>query len=428
MDETAARRVGRDERFEQSAPARRWVYIIPMAVVMYILAYIDRINVGMILPYVSRSFGLSPAAAGFASGLFFIGYMILQIPGGILAGRWSARKTVALLMLFWGISAILTGFVQNRMQLYLARFVLGFFEGGVWPAILVLLASWFPKAERARANAFWILCLPLGAVIMSPVTGWLLTFLQWRAVFIIEGIPPLLMLLPWWFLAADHPREAAWAAGPEREQIERQLRLEAEEKPESSGYGAALSDPTVLWLVAVYFFWMAGFYGYTLWVPSVVKSLTHGSSVLVGALTAVPFVFACLAMAANSVWSDKVMKRQAFFVVPAIIGAVGLIGGQFVGTPELRFAFLIIAAIGVYAPYGPFWAVPTSMLRAEVSGAAMGLVNMGNLGGFLGPYLVGALHRATGSGFAGFIVLGIFLLVAAGIFLYLKVDRRIGRS
>ena len=146
-------------------PAKRWRYIIPMAVVMYILAYVDRINVAMILPYVDKSFGLTAADSGFAAGIFFVGYMLLQVAGGYLASRWSARKVIAILMVLWGTMAVLTGFVENRTQLYIARFLLGVFEGGVWPSILVLLATWFPQHERARANGLWITCLPISALI-----------------------------------------------------------------------------------------------------------------------------------------------------------------------------------------------------------------------------------------------------------------------
>jgi MFS family permease len=407
-------------------PARRWGYVIPLAAIMYILAYVDRINVAMILPYIDKSFGLTAADSGFAAGVFFVGYMILQIPGGLLASRWSARKTVAILMVLWGLTAVATGFVQDRMQLYVARFVLGIFEGGVWPAVLVLLATWFPQKERARANALWMTCLPISAVFMAPITGWLLTFLSWRAVFIIEGVPPLIWVAVWWFFIADHPGDASWVSREERDYIETNLAAENEAKPASAGYWAAMTDRTVLWLVVAYFFWMSGFYGYTMWVPSVVKSFTGGgeSAGIVGWISAIPFAFAAIGMVLNSTWSDRLLKRQAFVAVPAVIGAIGLIAGQFVHSPGLQLLFLIVAAIGVYGPYGPFWAVPTMILRAEVAGAAMGLINaIGNLGGFLGPYVVGYVRTTTGSGFTGFLVLAVFLLITAGIFVMLRTDR-----
>jgi sugar phosphate permease len=415
---------------ETNVPAKRWAYVIPVAAVMYILAYVDRINVGMILPYIDRSFGLSASDSGFAAGIFFVGYMLLQIPGGILASRWSARKTVAILMVTWGVTAMLTGFVQTRTQLYVARFVLGIFEGGVWPSVLVLLATWFPQNERARANALWMTCLPFSAAAMAPLTGWLLTFLTWRQVFVIEGIPPLVWVVAWWLFTADRPAEARWCSPEERQHVEGRIASENAAKPASAGYWAAVTDRTVVWLFTAYFFWMAGFYGFTMWVPSVVKSFagSGASAARVGVLSAIPFVFAVASMLITSNWSDRKMKRQAFVAVPALVGALGLVAGQFVHTPALQLTCLTIAAIGVYGPYGPFWAVPSAILRPEVVGVSMGLINMANLGGFLGPYIVGYLRGATGSGFVGFLVLAGFLLVVAAIFTAIGADRRIAEQ
>jgi sugar phosphate permease len=410
-----------------TVPARRWGFVIPVAAVMYVLAYVDRINVGMILPYIDKSFGLSASDSGFAAGIFFVGYMALQIPGGILASRWSARKTIAILMVTWGVTAVLTGFVQTRMQLFVARFVLGVFEGGVWPAVLVLLARWFPQNERARANALWMTCLPFSAAAMAPLTGWLLTFLTWRQVFVIEGIPPLIWVVVWWMFTADRPSEAGWCSPEERHDIERRIARENAGKPASAGYWAALSDRTVIGLFVAYFFWMAGFYGFTMWVPSVVKSFagSGASSARVGLLSAIPFAFAIVSMIVISNWSDRRMKRQAFVAVPALVGACGLVAGQFVQAPALQLACLVVAAIGVYGPYGPFWAVPSAILRPEVVGVSMGLINIANLGGFMGPYIVGYVRSATGSGFAGFLLLAAFLVVFAAVFLLVGADRRI---
>lgn len=410
-----------------SVPAKRWRYVIPVAAVMYVLAYVDRINVGMILPYIDESFGLSARDSGFAAGIFFVGYMALQIPGGLLASRWSAKKTIAILMVTWGVTAVLTGFVQTRMQLYVARFILGVFEGGVWPAVLVLLAMWFPATERARANALWMTCLPISAACMAPLTGWLLTFLTWRQVFIIEGIPPLLWLGVWWIATADRPSQARWCSPEERHDIESRIARENAGKPPSAGYVAAVTDRTVVVLFVAYFFWMAGFYGFTMWVPSVVKSFAgaSASSARVGLLSAIPFVFAVVSMLVTSNLSDRTMKRQAFVAVPALIGAAGLVAGQFVHTPTLQLTCLVIAAIGVYGPYGPFWAVPSAILRPEVVGVSMGLINIANLGGFMGPYLVGYLRSTTGNDFAGFMVLASFLVIVALIFSLIGADKRI---
>ena len=305
--------------------------------------------------------------------------------------------------------------------------MLGFFAGGVWPAVLVLLTTWFPQKERARANAFWMTCLPLSAILMTPLTGWMLTLMTWRWVFILQGLPPLIWVAVWWILISDRPSEASWISDAERKFIEKSTAEEAAMKPPSAGYWAAFTNATVLWLILAYFFWMAGFYGLTMWVPSVVKSFAgHGQSGLVGWLSAIPFVFALIAMVVNSAWSDRRMKRQMHVSIPLILGALGLIGGQLVGhRPLMQMVFLLVAAIGVYGPYGPFWAVPSALLQAEVSGAAMGLINaLGNLGGFLGPYVVGYIRGRTHSGFAGFLVLSVFLLIAAVIFMFIGSDKK----
>jgi MFS family permease len=399
-----------------------------MAVVTYILAYVDRINVAMILPYIDKNFGLSPAASGFAAGIFFVGYMILQVPAGYLASRWSARKVIAILMVLWGVTAVLTGFVDTRTQLYIARFVLGVCEGGVWPSILVLLATWFPQNERARANGLWITCMPIATVLMAPLTGWLLTFLNWRMVFVIQGLPPLIWVFVWWFFISDKPSQARWVSPEERRYVEQRLAAENAAKPAAAGFLAAITDRTVLTLTLAYFFWMAGFYGFTMWVPAVVKSFSHGGSLQVGLISAIPFACALVGMVVNATWSDRAMKRQAFVAVPAIIGAAGLIAGQFVHSPTLQLVFLIVAAVGVYSPYGPFWAVPSTILRAEISGAAMGFINMGNLGGFLGPFAVGYVRNATGSGFSGFLLLSLFLFIVAGVAMLLGSDRRTAQT
>ncbi len=398
-------------------PAKRWMHIIPVAMVMYILAYMDRINVAMVLPYVDKSFGLTSADAGFAAGIFFVGYMVLQIPGGILASRWGARRVVAVLMVLWSLSAMATGMVQTRNELYVVRFVVGVFEGGVWPSVLVLLSTWFPQKERARANAFWMICMPASAVIMAPITGWLLTLVSWRWVFILEGLPPLIWVAVWWLFIADRPNMARWITNEEREYIEERLSAENAVKPASGGYAAALSDRRVLGLSMAYFFWMAGMYGFTMWAPSVVKgfSASEGSSI-VGWISAIPFAFALVAMIVNSVWSDRRMDRPTHVYAPLVVGMVGLIGGQCVGrSPILELIFLILTAIGVYAPFGPFWAIPSAMLTTEVAGAGIGIINaIGNLGGFAGPYMVGYVHQITHNNWTGQFILALALL-ATGI-------------
>ena len=397
-------------------PAKRWTYVIPVAVVMYMLAFLDRSNVSVILPYMDGDLSLSAADEGMVQGIFFLGYVFLQIPGAILAQRWSARKTVVILMVAWGIAAMACGLVQTKEQFYVARFVLGLFEGGVWPAVLILLASWFPLRERARANALWMACLPISSILMAPLSGLMLDHTDWRWVLVLQGLPPLIWAVVWWFAVADHPSQARWISREEAEHVESSLAEDEAAKPSvgSGSYLDAIKQKSVLILIAIYFFWITGFYGFTLWLPSVIKTLTNdGSSTEVGLLSAIPFTVALIVMIANAAWSDRTGKRRQAVAVPLVVSIVALLLGQVVEGGVLQMVLLCVVAGALYAPYGPFWAIPAGVLRIEVVAVAMGLINaLGNLGGYVGPYIVGWLTDSTGTSTTGFGVLTGFLAVA----------------
>ena len=416
-------------------PTRRWAYVIPVAVVMYMLAYLDRTNTAMILPYInsdaSSQIHLTKADEGIVSGIFFFGYMFLQIPAAILAERWSAKKTVAILMFLWGFAAMAVSFVQSNGQFYTARFILGFFEGGVWPSVLILIANWFPLKERARANSLWMCCLPLSSVLISPIPGALLDHFSWRTVLFVEGVPPLIWAIVWLLVVSDHPRDATWASGAEREYIEAELAADEASKPVidsdgKGGYLAAARSPHVWQLIVIYLCFMGGFYGYTLWLPTVVKGLVSGSSASsVGLITAIPYIFAVVGMLAVSSWSDRTGDRRMAIAVPLFIGAVALTIGQLVHNPIVNIVLLVIVAIGVYSPYGPYWAVPGAYLRIEALAGGLGLINaLGNLGGFLGPYLVGWLADLTGSAATGYYALA-GLLVAGAVLTWVVIKPEI---
>jgi sugar phosphate permease len=391
----------------------KWMRVIPVAFIMYMLAYMDRINVGVLLPYLEKDLNLTAADAGEVAGIFFWGYLLLQIPGGILASRWSAKKFIFILMMIWGIFATACGFVQTEGQLKLVRFFLGVAEGGVWPAVLVLLASWFTSKERARANAFWMACLPVSAMVMAPLSGVLLAYFDWRTVFIIQGLPPFIWGFVWLFVIKDRPSEAKWMDKEERKKLLAELDEEQKRTTKSDGFGAAFKNPIVWGLVVVYFFWMTGFYGYTLWVPSVVQSFKQ-DPVTTGWLTAIPFTCALIGMFINSIWSDRRMNRIQHVVFPLLIAAICMIVGQFVTSPLAQMVLLSLTAFGLYAPYGPLWTIPTAIVPAAIVGAALGLQNaIGNLGGYYGPSIFGKLKDVTGNYHMGFYFLAASLIIAA---------------
>ena len=403
--------------------SKRWSFVIPVAAIMYMLAYLDRNNVAVILPFIGSdpTMQLTVADKGMVTGIFFVGYMFLQIPGAILAQKWSAKNVVLILMVMWGLAAMATGLVQSREQFLAARFVLGFFEGGVWPAVLVLLASWFPLKERARANSLWMACLPVSSVIMAPLSGVLLDHFSWRTVLVLEGVPPILWAIVWWFAVGDSPKKAKWVSPEEREYVETALAEDEAAKPNvgKSTYREALKDRRVITLIAIYFCWMSGFYGFSLWLPAVIKDLTGGSAGMVGWVTAIPYVFALMAMVAVSAWSDRTGNRKLAVAGPILIGVVAMVAGQLVHSPLVNIGLLCVVAMGIYAPYGSFWAIPAGMLRIEVLAFALGLINaLGNLGGFVGPYAVGWLTAKTGSDAAGYYALAGLLTVGALLTLF----------
>ena len=198
-----------------SVEKARWFRLIPIAMVIYIISFMDRTNIGYAFAGIGRDFHVGKAAEGAAGGIFFIGYVLLQIPGGWLAEHWSAKKFIAVMIVFWGIMAVLCGAVNNYTELLVARFFLGVAEGGIWPAMLVLISHWFPVRERARAYSFWMANLAISSIITQPLSGWIVSVADWRALFYIEGALPFLIALPLWLLfVKDTPRQAAWCPTP----------------------------------------------------------------------------------------------------------------------------------------------------------------------------------------------------------------------
>lgn len=412
-----------------SVPHQRWWRIIPVAFLMYTIAFMDRINIGFAIPGMEKSLGIAADVAGLASGIFFFGYMFLQIPGGQLAVKWSAKKFVLCSLLVWGIFAILTGLVQNTAELLIVRFILGVAEGGVWPATLVLLSRWFPMEERARANSYWMFCLPVASIIMSPISGWILTWTDWRMLFILEGIPPLVWAAIWWFFIDDSPDTAKWILPAEREYLDRKFAEErsATAVTQQGRWTDALKSGRVWYLVVIYFLVQVGFYGVTLWLPVIIKGLTKQGFGLVGLLAALPYVAAVIGLYFNANHSDRTGERRLHVAIPLIIGGLMLLLSGLTGPSSavLGVIFLILTE-GFLLPYvGVFWTLPPMFLNEETVGSGMGLINaLGNLGGFVGPYIIGYFIIATGSNLTGITILSISLVAGGIMTILFRVERR----
>lgn len=382
-------------------PSERWMRIISVAFIMYTIAYIDRTNVSLALPSMSRDLHMDPTHAGDAVGVFFWGYMVLQIPGGYLAQHSSAKKFVSLLLVFWGICSAATGLVRTGREFWWMRLALGVAEGGVWPAVLVLLSHWFPRAERARANAYWMLCMPVALILSSPLSGWILSRWSWRVLLVSEGIFPLAWLAIWWVMIHDHPRQAPWISPAERDYLETTLRREnAElETAQSEPYLKVLLRPQVLLMICIYFCANFGNYGFLFWLPSAIQKAGLHSEIETALLNAVPYVVTMGGMIFFSRHSDRAQERRRH--VAAALGWGGffmLVTALTHGlAPWISFACICLVGAGSYGHHGPFWTIPSETLPRRIAGTSMGLINaFGNLGGYFGPLAVGFVRQRSG--------------------------------
>jgi MFS family permease len=317
------------------------------------------------------------------------------------------------------------------------RFFLGVAEAGIWPAILVLISHWFPAAERARAYGFWMMNIAIASIITAPLSGWILTFSDWRWLFIIEGIFPFVIAAPlWWIFVADHPRDAKWCSVEEREYIEAGLAADraADEQVEHRGLRDVVTNSVVLRLTLVYFLIQIGFYGLNTWLPHVVETITGGSIGEVGLVTAIPYLFAMAGLWFNAKAADRTGRYSRHVFLSMAIGAVTLVVSVMVGTssPVLAIVLISLAMGGALAYDGPFWATASRAVPAALAGAAMGFVNaFGNLGGFVGPYAGGWLQDASGGSFKTTSFFLAAALLAAGLVMLTlrkRGDRPVGET
>jgi MFS family permease len=401
---------------------QRWLRIIPVALVMYTISYVDRTNVSLALdPKIStmfRDLAMDDEMKGRAAGIFFLGYVLLQMAGGHLAGKWSAKKLVSLCLIFWGVCAIGCGLAKTFTQFEIARFFLGVSESCVFPATLVLLAHWFPSAERARASAFWNLCQPLAVVASAPVTGWLLGAFGWRTMLILEGALPFVWLPIWWFFISDHPREAKWISVSEKNFLETTLRAEAEqlEPPQKIHFWNHIVRWEILVMIVINFLHNSEAYGCMTFFTDGLKAKNF-SAVQYGFLFAVPYAVTAVIMVLNSWHSDKAHERRGHVALVYTMSGTSLILSVLTRDHFwLSYAFMCLAIPGPFAALAPFWAIPTETMPKFVFGPVIGLVNaLGNIGGFAGPYIVGWLKTDYHSTAIPFNALGVGMLVAAAL-------------
>ncbi|MGH7990750.1 MAG: MFS transporter [Limisphaerales bacterium] len=410
---------------------QRWLRIIPVALIMYTVSYVDRTNISLALdPKISnmmRDLLMDDRMKGQAAGIFFLGYVLLQVSGGHLAGCWSAKKLIGLCLVFWGVCAVGCGLAKTFTQFEVMRFFLGMAESSVYPATVVLLAHWFPRNERARANALWNLCQPLAVVASAPITGWLLGAYGWQTMLVLEGILPFIWLPVWWFFISDHPREAKWISPEEREYLETTLKREAAdlEPMKSVPFWERFIRWEILVMIVMNFIHNSQAYGCMTFFTEDLKQKSF-SPLQYGFLFAAPYAVTAVIMVLNSWHSDKTQERRGHVALVYTISGISLIASVLLQQHFwFSYAFMCLAIPGPFAALAPFWAIPTETLPRNVFGPVIGLVNaVGNIGGFAGPFIVGWLEERYHSVAIPFNGLGVAMLVAAALAFLLPKNAR----
>ncbi|ONX62227.1 MFS transporter, partial [Burkholderia cenocepacia] len=308
----------------EAIPRRRWLRVIPPLLLACIISYMDRVNIAFAMPGgMNADLGMDATMAGLAGGIFFFGYLFLQIPGGRRAALGSGKAFIAWSLVSWAVLSVLTGLVTHTWQLLALRFLLGVAEGGMLPVVLTMVSHWFPDRERGRANAMVILFVPLAGMITAPLSGFILAAYDWHHLFFCAGALSLLCLVVWMLFADDGPETARWVSPREKAYILDALRDEQERKraagtPAATSFGALLRHPTIWLLIAINFCYQAGIYGYTMWLPTLLKNLTHSGMGRVGLLAMVPYVAMVIGMLVTSYWSDRTGKRRLFVLLPLV--------------------------------------------------------------------------------------------------------------
>jgi MFS transporter, ACS family, tartrate transporter len=407
------------------AGARRKAYlniVLPLFLIS-IVAYIDRVNVGYAALTMNADLGFDPQVFGLGAGIFFAGYFFFEVPGALIAERYSPRLWLARIMITWGVVSASMAVMRTAWQFYLLRFLLGVAEASLYPVIYAsCIPRWFPARERARAIAVLLTSLQTAGIIGAPLAGWLIGvplfgLHGWQALFVIEGVPAVLLGAIVIFWMADWPREARWLTDPERAYLTAQYEREVAAKSAARQYTvwAALKDREVLKLCLTYFLWITGFWGFNYWMPTALKEVSGWSNALIGQLFAVAMLVSLLASAYTGHSSSRRNEKRWHGAAHLFLGAIGLGASGLVHAPWVFYVFLVLAAVGTYAPMSVWWSYPTTFLSGAAAAGAVGLINsMGNLGGFVGPYVTGWVKQRTGS-FAGAMLFLAVSLALAGL-------------
>ncbi|HEX6398539.1 MAG TPA: MFS transporter [Steroidobacteraceae bacterium] len=418
---------------ERTTMARVTWRLLPFLLLLYIISWLDRVNVGFAKLQMNSDLGLSETAYAFGAGIFFIAYAACEIPSNALLVRFGARIWIARIMITWGLISAGTMFVQGEMSFYAMRFLLGAAEAGFLPGIVFYLSQWFPRLHRARAVSWFMIGIPLSIVFGGPLSGWIMDRFDehlglhgWQWLYLLEGLPAVLLGFVVLGFLTDKPGDARWLTAEQREWLSAHIFAEHTEAQARLriNFKGALGHPTVWLLALIMFCCQTGSYGLTLWVPTIIKGLSGFSDFEVGLFSAIPYLAAAAGMVLVGRSSDRSGERFLHVAIPSVIGALGFIATGMITAPLAAMIALTVAAVGDYATRGPFWALPGKFLTGSAAAAGIALINaMAAVGGFVGPYAVGYLKDATGSFASPLYLLAGILFIGAVLTMVLRRSR-----
>lgn len=395
--------------------------IIPFVFLLYIVSYLDRANIGYAALEMNKELALSSEAFGFISGIFFLGYFLFEVPSNAMLNKFGARIWIARILISWGIIAALSAFAQNATHLYILRFLLGVAEAGFFPGVIVYLTYWFRAKELATTVSLFTAAIPVSYIIGAPLSTWIMDHINWlnwsgwRWMLFLEGVPAVVLGICCYFFLTDKPQDARWLKDEEKTWLLQELSNDqkAHKDIQHLSMMKTLKHPKVLYLAFIYFVYQCGSLGIGYWMPQIIKgfstSLTHTQ---IGLIAMVPYIVATIAMVVWSRSSDKRNERKMHAAIPLLFASLAMLGAGLLQNPYLSVIMISITLAGLYSFKSPFWALPTLFLSRSTASISIAIINsVGNLGGFVGPAIIGVINGSTHNSTSGLLFLS-FLLMA----------------
>lgn len=397
--------------------------LLPFLLVCYLFAYLDRVNIGFAKLQMQGDLGFSDAAYGVGAGIFFIGYVLFEIPSNLMLPRVGARKTFSRILVLWGITSASMLFVRDVPTFYAMRFLLGVAEAGFIPAILLYFTYWFPASQRGKVTALFLTGIPMSGVVGGPLSGWIMHSVSghgglagWQWLFLLEGVPTILTGVVAWFYLDDRVTDASWLTAGQKATIARNLQRDMPARKLHSLRDGFMS-PRILKLSAIYFFFEMGLYGVSFWLPSLIKAAGVANPLDIGLLSAIPYAAATIAMIVVGYRSDRSGERRWHLALPGVVGAAGLcLSVAWAHSTILAMISLTVGTMGVMTTISQFWALPPTVLGGAAAAAGIALANsVGSIAGVVSPWVIGVLQTTTGSTSNGVLGLAVSMVIASAL-------------